>query len=115
MTILIQEDIKRLTGRVLEITLLTDRKSLFEVLTKGSVTLEKRFMINIRATRNTYVQDIIGQLGWVWRGHNLADPITKIVVSQILRDFMETGRVSCIIEQYVIKAMRTDLNTSESE
>lgn len=63
MAILLQADVRRFTGQVLEITLLTDSKSLFDVLSKVSVTLEKRLMIHMHPTWEAYDRNIIVQLG----------------------------------------------------
>lgn len=115
MAIILQADGKSLTGHVVDINLLADSKFLFEVLSKVSMTLERRLMIDLRTTREVYDQDIIGQLGFIRSEHNLANRMNKLLLSKMMQDFMETGRVNYVVGQFVIKTMRTDVNTSSEE
>lgn len=54
VAILIQHDLIAVHGFRIPITLLTDAKSLFDVLSKGTSTTEKRLMIDIESTRQSY-------------------------------------------------------------
>lgn len=54
MSIVIHHDLFHIHRRMIPITLLTDTKSLFDVLAKGSMTTEKRLMIDVRATWQAY-------------------------------------------------------------
>lgn len=77
-SILIQHELKILTSRPFPITLLTDSKSLFDVISKGSDTSEKILMVDISATRQAYDQEVIDGLGWIRRDFNIADSMTKV-------------------------------------
>lgn len=104
--IMTQHDLRYLLGRKLRIRLLTDSKSLFDVLSKGSSMSEKRLMIDIKATKDAYDNDVINELGCIRRDHNLADAMTKNHVNGAMRRFMATGEVHYEAEQFVVREPR---------
>ena len=55
----------------------TDPKSLFDIISKGTRTSEKRVMIDIHATRDTYKWHEISKIGFVRPHANIADGFTK--------------------------------------
>ena len=57
--------------------LMTDLKSLFDIISKESRTSEKRIMLDIDATRQAYQRQEITNIGFVRSEHNLADGLTK--------------------------------------
>lgn len=65
--ILLQHDLKTIHGRNLPITLRTDAKSLFDVIDKKSSTCDKRLMIDIESTNQSYDEEVINVLGWIRR------------------------------------------------
>lgn len=101
--IMAQYDLVRLLGRKVKIRLLTDSKSLFDVLAKGSTMTEKRLMIDIQATHEAYDEDVISELGWIRREHNLADALTKLQINDAMRSFINTGQVYYTAKQFVIR------------
>ncbi len=60
-------------GRKIPVQLLTDYKSLFDVISKGSRTSEKRMMLDIAAVREGFRDRIISDIGFVRSSQNLAD------------------------------------------
>lgn len=107
--IMIQHDFCALLGRNMRIRILTDSKSLFDVLSKGSMMTEKRLMIDIKATEEAYDNDVINALGWIIREHNLADALTKLQINDAMKRFMAIGIVHYEEEQFVVRDPR-DLN-----
>lgn len=61
--------------------MLTDSKSLFDLITKGSCMSEKRLTIYIKETKEAYDQDVINEIGWIWREHTIADELTKVKIN----------------------------------
>lgn len=61
----------------LPVSLLTDSKSLFDIIHKGSRTAEKRLMIDIAIAREGYRLGQISDIGFIRSGQNLADHLTK--------------------------------------
>lgn len=47
-------DVERMIGKRLSLTLFTDSKCLFDVITKNTTTAEKQLMIDIQAVRQDY-------------------------------------------------------------
>lgn len=90
--------------RLIPMTILTDSDSLFRVTTKASVTTEKRFLIYVRAARETYQRGDITYVGWVRSAQNLADSLTQIEKSQLMGAFLDTARIHTVVEQLVIRA-----------
>lgn len=67
ISILVQHDLERLHKRCVSITLLTDSKSLFGIISKETLTLEKRLMIYVRSTREAYDREVVEHFGWIRR------------------------------------------------
>ena len=113
MAILVEHDLQMILGKKLAITLLTDSKSLFDVLSKGTTTTEKRLMIDIEATRQAYDEEVINNLGWIRREYNIADSLTKIQINSIMKKFMLTGKIDLVVEQYVVRTPHSHQVSSE--
>ena len=59
------------------VCILTDSKSMFDIISKGSRTSEKRAMLDICTTRQAYKAQERSNIGFVRNSHNLADGLTK--------------------------------------
>ena len=64
--------------------ILTDSKSVFENISKGSRTSEKRIMLDIYAARQAYKTLEISNKDFVRSSHSLADGLTKYKVQAAL-------------------------------
>ena len=64
-------------NRTLLLHLLTDSRSLIDIIGKRSRISEKRLMLDIGATRQAYKAELISYIGFVRSLHNLADIPTK--------------------------------------
>ncbi len=64
-------------GRSVPMNLLTDSKSLFAIISKGSRTSEKRIMLDIQAAREAYQAKEISDIGLVRSSDKISDGITK--------------------------------------
>lgn len=76
------------------LTMLTDPKSLFQIIMKSTVAIEKRLMIDIKATREAYSHDKIMNIGWIRSKRNTADRPTKREKSDCLEELLEAGKVT---------------------
>ena len=83
--------------------MLTDSKSLFDVITKYSHTAEKRLMIDITSVRDAYNMEEISNVGFVRTAYNPADAFTKVDKCQALETILSTGSCALPIEQWVIR------------
>ena len=93
--------------------LLTDSKSLFDVISKGSRTSEKRIMLDIHATKQAYQSREISNIGFVRSENNLADGLTKEKKQRALFDAMVTGKHEIVCEQWIIRPETPMLETND--
>ena len=73
---------------------LTDSKSLFDIISKGSRTNEKRLMLDVYAARQVYKEQDISNIGFVRSNHYITDGLTKIMNQESLRNVITTGKLS---------------------
>jgi len=90
--------------------LFTDSKSLFDVISKGSRTSEKRRMLEIACTREGFARGDISNIGFVRTGDNFADGLTKQMKTHALYRVLEIGMLKLEPEQWIVR----DTPTSES-
>lgn len=64
-------------GRRIPVQLFTDSKSLFDVISKGSRTSEKRTMLDIAADREGFRDKVISDISFVRSSQNIADGLKK--------------------------------------
>lgn len=81
--------------------LLTDSKSLFDIISKGSRNSEKRIKLDLHATRQAYVSREISKIGFVHINHNLADGLTKPKMQGALLGLLMKGGHDVICEQWI--------------
>lgn len=62
---LVQHNLCDLYGNKWKINLLTDPQSLFDFWSRGTMTTERSFMIDVKATRKSYDDRVINKLGWI--------------------------------------------------
>jgi hypothetical protein len=70
------DSLELLGGKWAPILALTDRKTLFDAISKGTATTEKRTLIEIAALKQTYASGITN-IGLISSGDNIADGLTK--------------------------------------
>lgn len=70
-------DLRSLLGKDIPINMFTDSKQLFDALTRGKQTTEKRLMIDIASAREAYKRFEIQAVGLVRGDQNPADGLTK--------------------------------------
>ena len=72
------KELEKLLGRrKVAVQLLTNSKSLFDIISKGSRTSEKRVMLDIARARQGYRNFEIDDIGFVRSGDNIADGLTE--------------------------------------
>ena len=97
-------ELKRmLPGVRIPVKLFTDNKSLFDVISKGTRTSEKRLMLDIAAAREGFSTRAISDIGLVRSDLNLADGLTKTMNQAMLLKVMKLGKLSRRAEQWIIR------------
>ena len=82
--------------------MLTESKSLFDVISKGSGMSEKRLMINVAPAREVYQNRDINNIGFVSSESNLADGLTKVNKQRSLLELLRTSRHSPVFDQWIM-------------
>lgn len=80
----IREDLERIIGYKLKLTVFTDFKYLFHLITGNPNTSEKRLIIDIHAIRKAYTRMELDAVAWTRSESNLADAFTKPKYKAIL-------------------------------
>lgn len=101
--IALSEEMKTLLDQQIKVQLFTDSKSLFDVISKGSKTSEKRLMLDIAAAREGFKDELISNIGLVRSKHNIADGLTKEMNQSALRNILETGQLKIECNQWIIR------------
>ena len=89
--------------RAVPMHLLTDSKSLFDIISKGTRTSEKRIMLDIHAAREGYRTREISNIGFVRSSSNLADGLTKEKMQKALFQLLQTGKHKIQCDQWILR------------
>lgn len=83
-------DMERILGIVLVVHTYTDSRLLFDALTRGRRTSERRLTVDITAARETYRNQEIACIGLINGHDNPADALSKVIGNTRLRR-MQSG------------------------
>lgn len=72
-----KRDLEKIFSRHIPLAMFTDSKSLFDAITKGSQTQEKRLMIDLEAVRDAYGSQEMSNVRFLQVPDNPADGPTK--------------------------------------
>ena len=107
---LLAHDLSTILGRKIRTILFTDSKSLFDTITKLSSQSEKRILINIAATRESYNKKQISNVAHIPSKYNIADRFTKDNANKdLLLTLMRTGKIQHPINQWIIDSKQNGL------
>ncbi len=112
----IKHELESLVQRAVPLEMFTDSKSLLDVITKCSSTSERRLMIDIQIVRDAYSREEISDVGFIRSDQNPADALTKLSPCRALEDYLTTGRLHIIVDQWIIRRRnihQTGQTTSE--
>eukprot|EP00180_Rhodochaete_pulchella_P000372 Plantae.Rhodophyta-Rhodochaete_pulchella.ctg12617.p2 GENE.Plantae.Rhodophyta-Rhodochaete_pulchella.ctg12617~~Plantae.Rhodophyta-Rhodochaete_pulchella.ctg12617.p2 ORF type:complete len:137 (-),score=21.90 Plantae.Rhodophyta-Rhodochaete_pulchella.ctg12617:1933-2343(-) len=98
---MIRYDLELILKQEIPLTMLTDSKQVFDVITKASHPTERRLLIDIAAAREVYNRNEISNVGLVSSKDNLADGLTKPGLFEILVLVMRTGLDDLKVQQWI--------------
>ena len=101
MAFAIRNDPSNMLSQKLPIVMLTDSLSLIDVVTKATLTTEKRLMIDIRVVKDSYHRNEIENIGFIRSEYNPADALTKVKPSSILEIIMSSSQLIHPVEQWI--------------
>lgn len=99
---IIKRDLERFLRCKLSLLMFTNSKQMFDVVTCVSNTTRKRLMIYFAATRDTYCNFDISNVGLLAGTVNPADALNKPKLSSPLLNILLTGIDKTLIEQGII-------------
>ena len=100
---LAQEIRRMMKGAEIAVQLYTDSKSLFDVISKGTRTSEKRLMLDIAAAQEGFSKKEISDIGFVRSEENIADGLTKRMSQRTLVQVIKNGKLNVKPEQWIIR------------
>lgn len=103
----LKHQLEKIHRQRIPVTMLTDSKQIFDVITKASLTAEKRLMIDIAAAREAYNRHEISNVGLVLSEHNLADSLTKPGIYAALETVVKTGYDRNPVQQWIFRGSDT--------
>lgn len=106
------KELSNLLHRKVSLQLFTDSKCLFDVISKGSRTSEKRLMLDIAVAREQFRVSDVSDICLVRSAANLADGLTKAMHQAALRDCVGYGRLVVTPVQSIIRTPRIDSGVS---
>ncbi len=95
---MIKHDLEWIFKQTIPLTTLTDSKQMFDVITRGSRTTEKRLMIDVAAAREAYNRHEIFNVAGE---DNLADGLTKPSFCHALNHVLRTGFDKTPVVQWI--------------
>lgn len=101
--IALKREIEWMIGQKVPLQLLTDSKCMFDVISSGTRTSEKRTMIDIAAAREGFRDMEISDIGFIRSAHNIADGLTKKMSRQALQNVLKTSSLTFECEQWIIR------------
>ena len=104
---LVREQLRAIFARRIPLKIFMDSKTLFDVLTRGTLTTERRLVIDLMVAREAYERGEISDVGHVRSEHNLEDELTKVIEPRRLRSLMRTGRYDHPVSEWVIRSATT--------
>ena len=103
MTFAIKKDMELMMNTPIPIVMLTDSLSLFDVITKSTITTEKRLMIDIKVVKDSYQRNELQTIGFIRSESNPADALTKVKRCTILDQILNSSQLDHPIEQWIDK------------
>lgn len=81
--------------------ILTGSETIFNVIIRNASTIERRLMVDIKATSEAHNEGTINDVMRIIRDQNLEDSMTKTKILPQLVEKIKTGKIKYEIEQSV--------------
>lgn len=96
-------DLEMLHRRHIPLTIYTDSRQAFDVVTRATHLSEKRPLIDISGLRESYNRREISNLALVTTENNIGDAMTKVKCGDALDCFLKTGIDATPVAQWVVR------------
>lgn len=95
----LRHDLEKITSCKLPKRMMTDSKSLFDVLTKTTMTTKKRLIIDLQTVKNAYASFEVSDVALLLSKFNIADALTKVKTNSILLNTIKSKKIDHPIAQ----------------
>ena len=99
----IRSQLEQSTLGAVPVHLLTDSKSLFDIISNESHTIEKRIMFDVNAACEAYKKKEISKISFVRSSENKADGLTKRNMRKALLSHQLNGDHKINCEQWILR------------
>jgi hypothetical protein len=99
----LKHSLEKLLKRQIRLQMLTDLKQLFDAMSHSTQTKEKRILIDIAASKQSFERHEISDLGLIAGREMLADCFTKVMEPTQLLSALESGFLRHEIKQWIIR------------
>jgi hypothetical protein len=99
----LKSDLEDMLNTRIPIRMYTDSQSLFDVISKGSMTAERRLQIDIALAREGFDRRWISDIALVASHDNLADALTKPWTSAGLIDVLKTTKLRPHARKWIVR------------
>jgi hypothetical protein len=99
----VRDQVKKVLKGNVPITIYTDSKALYDILTSNRTTAEARLMIDLAATRQSCNRLEMQSVGLIRSEFNLAHALTKQEPNDALYKALKTGKISHPVEEFIIR------------
>ena len=90
-------------GKKVPVQLFTDSESLFDVISRGSRTAEKRLMLDISTAKDGFKERVISDIDFFRSSRNLADGLTKAMNQATLGEVLTASYLRTEPERWIIR------------
>lgn len=97
------KELQYIYGKDIPLQLMTDSKSLFDIISKGSRTSEKRLVIDIAAAREAFRDRLIFDIVFVHYSSNIVDGLTKEMSQAALQAVISSAKLDVNPEQWILR------------
>jgi hypothetical protein len=99
----LKSDLEDMLNVKIPIRMYTDSQSLFDVISKGSMTAERRLQIDIALAREGFDRKWISDIALVASLDNLADALTKPWASGGLLEVLKSTRLRTQARKWIVR------------
>lgn len=92
----LKNDMERIMRQNITVSMPTDAKSLFDVISKSSTTSERCLMIDIAAVREAYHANKV-------HDQNPSDAFTKVEKCSAINSILNTGELNLDVDQWIVR------------
>lgn len=109
----IKATLGKILGLAISLILCLDLKSLYDYLVKLGTTQEKQLIVDVMSLCQSYKQQEITKVKWIYRYHNPADSMTIAKLSPALKILINLNCTNIYITEWVQRVNMKPMSTKQ--